>query len=108
MPQGPSGASRQRWAHLRSDPSYFIGARKGLWYCQPEKGGLNMSDSTVRVGMVGLGIAARQVLSSIDATDGAKLTAVCDVRADEAERFKQRLGVETFTSIEDLCKVSAQ
>src|SRR5579862_4892528 len=58
----------------------------------------------IRVGMVGLGVAARQVLSSIGATQGAELTAVCDLRTDEMERFKQRYGVETFPTVEDLCK----
>jgi phthalate 4,5-cis-dihydrodiol dehydrogenase len=61
-------------------------------------------DTIVRLGIVGLGIAARQVLSSIDATPGAKLTAVCDIRTDELERFKQRFGVETFTDLGEMCR----
>lgn len=58
----------------------------------------------VRVGIVGIGIAARQVLGSIEQTEGAELTAVCDLRADEVERFKKRYGVEGFTKIEEMCK----
>ncbi len=63
-----------------------------------------MAPDTVRVGIVGLGIAARQVLSSITATGGAQLTAACDVRTEELERFKQHFGVETFTNLADMCK----
>jgi phthalate 4,5-cis-dihydrodiol dehydrogenase len=64
-----------------------------------------MAESTVvRVGIVGIGIAARQVLGSIEQTEGAELTAVCDVRADEVERFKKRFGVEGFTRIEEMVK----
>ncbi len=64
-----------------------------------------MAENTVvRVGIVGIGIAARQVLGSIEQTEGAELTAVCDIRADEVDRFKKRFGVEGFTQIEDMCK----
>jgi len=63
-----------------------------------------MADTLVRVGIVGIGIAARQVLGSIEQTSGAELTAVCDVRTDEVERFKKRFGVEGFTRIEDMLK----
>ena len=61
-------------------------------------------ETLVRVGIVGLGVAARQVLGSITATEGAELTAVCDIRTDELERFRQRYGVETFTSLDEMCK----
>jgi phthalate 4,5-cis-dihydrodiol dehydrogenase len=62
------------------------------------------ADTLVRIGIVGLGVAARQVLSSIDATDGATLTAVCDVRTDELAKFRQRYGVETFTDLGEMCR----
>jgi phthalate 4,5-cis-dihydrodiol dehydrogenase len=61
-------------------------------------------EPVVRLGIVGLGIAARQVLSSIQETEGAELTAVCDVRPEELDRFKKRFGVATFTNLEDMCK----
>jgi phthalate 4,5-cis-dihydrodiol dehydrogenase len=60
-------------------------------------------DALVRIGIVGLGVAARQVLGSIEATEGARLTAVCDIRPDELERFEQRYGVETFTRLDEMC-----
>lgn len=63
-----------------------------------------MTENVVRVGIVGLGIAARQVLGSIGRTAGAKFTAVCDIRRDEVERFKSRFGVEGFTDLEEMCE----
>jgi phthalate 4,5-cis-dihydrodiol dehydrogenase len=62
---------------------------------------------TVRVGIVGIGIAARQVLGSIDQTEGAQLTAVCDVRADEVQRWADRFGLQGFTDVEELCRSDA-
>src|SRR5712692_1290688 len=59
-------------------------------------------DVDVRVGIVGLGIAARQILSSIQRTAGAQLTAACDLRADEVDRFQQRFGVEGFTDVREM------
>jgi phthalate 4,5-cis-dihydrodiol dehydrogenase len=56
----------------------------------------------VRVGICGLGIAARQVRSSIDRTEGAKLTAVCDVRQSEVDAWCDRYDLEGFTDINAL------
>src|SRR5437867_8748517 len=58
----------------------------------------------VRVGICGLGIAARQVRSSIDRTEGARLTAVCDVRKAEVDRWCDRYDLEGFTDVNELCK----
>lgn len=61
----------------------------------------------VRVGICGLGVAARQVRSSVDRTEGAQLTAVCDVRADEVKKWCDRYDLEGFTDINDLVKSSS-
>lgn len=63
-----------------------------------------MAEVLVRVGICGLGIAARQVRSSIDRTEGARLTAVCDIRKDEVDRWCARYDVEGFTDIRDLVR----
>jgi phthalate 4,5-cis-dihydrodiol dehydrogenase len=68
-----------------------------------EERNLMADESVVRVGIIGLGIAARQVLGSIQQTRGAALTAVCDVRKDELERFKS-FGVEIFTDPKEMCQ----
>ncbi len=61
-------------------------------------------DVLVRVGICGLGIAARQVRSSIDRTEGARLTAVCDIRKSEVDAWCERYDLEGFTDINDLVK----
>src|SRR5437660_10548442 len=63
-----------------------------------------MADVLVRVGICGLGVAARQVRSSIDRTEGARLTAVCDVRQSEVDQWCDRYDLEGFTDINDLVK----
>lgn len=62
------------------------------------------ASSPVRVGICGLGVAARQVRSSIDSTEGARLTAVCDIRKEEVDAWTERYDLEGFTNIEDLVK----
>ena len=61
----------------------------------------------VRVGICGLGVAARQVRSSIDRTEGAQLTAVCDVRPQEVQTWCDRYDLEGFTDINELVKSNA-
>ena len=63
-----------------------------------------MAEKVVRVGIAGLGIAARQILGSIMTTEGARLTAACDIRRDEVERFQKRYGVEGFTDLKEMCR----
>jgi phthalate 4,5-cis-dihydrodiol dehydrogenase len=59
----------------------------------------------IRVGIAGLGIAMRQILPGFDVVEGAQLAAVADVRAGELENFKRQYPqVETFTSVEDMCR----
>ncbi|HEY3117500.1 MAG TPA: Gfo/Idh/MocA family oxidoreductase [Chloroflexota bacterium] len=61
-------------------------------------------DALVRVGIVGLGVAARQVRGSIDDTEGAKLTAVCDVRKEEVDKWSTRYGIEGYTDLDEMLK----
>src|SRR5712691_2694564 len=58
----------------------------------------------VRVGIVGLGIAARQILNGFDEVESAKLTAAADIRPEELKRWEQEFGVETFTTVEEMCR----
>jgi phthalate 4,5-cis-dihydrodiol dehydrogenase len=64
-------------------------------------------DSVVRVGICGLGIAARQVRSSIDRTDGARLTAVCDIRQSEVDAWCDRYDLQGFTDLNAMVKSDA-
>jgi len=61
-------------------------------------------DVRVRVGICGLGVAARQVRSSIDRTQGARLTAICDVRSEEVNAWADRYDLEAFTDLKEMCE----
>lgn len=61
----------------------------------------------VRVGIVGLGVAARQVVGTIGGTEGARLTGVCDLRNDEVNRWSDRFDAQGFTDLEEMCKSDA-
>lgn len=57
---------------------------------------------TLRVGIAGLGGAARQVLPSFKHVPGVELAAVADIRPQALEEFRP-LGVKTFNSCEEMC-----
>jgi phthalate 4,5-cis-dihydrodiol dehydrogenase len=63
--------------------------------------------SPLRVGIAGIGIAARQVLPGFATVPGAEFSAVADVREDELDRFREEYGVETFRSVEAMCQSDA-
>lgn len=62
------------------------------------------ASKTVRMGIAGLGIATRQILPAFEQVAQAKLAAVADVRPAELKKWRDRFGVETFNSVEDMCK----
>ncbi len=57
-----------------------------------------------RVGMVGLGAAARIVIPGLMACKDTKLVAVCDLRHEELDFFKKRFGLDTYTDYEEMCR----
>jgi phthalate 4,5-cis-dihydrodiol dehydrogenase len=57
----------------------------------------------LKVGLAGLGAAARIVLPGLEVLPDSKLTAVADIRPDEVERFRQRFGADGYTSVEEMC-----
>lgn len=58
----------------------------------------------VRIGIAGLGIAARQVLAAFETVEGATLAGVADLRREELDRFAEEYpGVRTFEDVADLC-----
>lgn len=60
----------------------------------------------VRLGIAGLGMAFRMKLGSgiFNSSDRVRITAGADVRPEERERFGEQLDIETFASVEDMCK----
>src|SRR5438552_12662267 len=58
----------------------------------------------VRVGIAGLGKAARMKLGIFKNAPRVEFTAGADIRPEERERFKRLYGIETFSSVEEMCK----
>ncbi|MEA2642572.1 MAG: phthalate 4,5-cis-dihydrodiol dehydrogenase [Chloroflexota bacterium] len=61
---------------------------------------------TFRVGLAGLGAAARQILPAFKRTHDVELAAVADTRSEALDEFKAR-GVQTFDSVEGLARSNA-
>jgi phthalate 4,5-cis-dihydrodiol dehydrogenase len=62
-----------------------------------------MAAPELKVGVVGLGAAARIVLPGLNVLPNTRLTAVADIRPDEVENFQERFDVEGYHSVEELC-----
>jgi len=53
-----------------------------------------MTSETVRVGMVGLGLAATSHFKGYDSHPAAEVVAVCDLSQGRAETFAQERGID--------------
>ncbi len=60
----------------------------------------------IRVGLAGLGAAARMVLPIFEDIDGFELAAAADVRPDAREGFSKSYGRPAFVSIEAMCEAA--
>lgn len=60
------------------------------------------SEPVLRLGLVGVGVGASQLLPAMTSSPHYKLTAVADVRPDALERFAQEYGTETHLSVESM------
>ncbi len=58
----------------------------------------------MRIGLAGLGAAARMVLPIFATADGFELAAAADVRPEARDDFTATFGRPVFASIEDMCK----
>jgi phthalate 4,5-cis-dihydrodiol dehydrogenase len=58
----------------------------------------------VKLGIAGLGIASRQILTGFDRVEGVELTAVADTRTEQLSAFvREYPGVRCFTDVADMC-----
>jgi predicted dehydrogenase len=58
----------------------------------------------LRVGLVGIGVGARQLLPALTTGRHVKLTAVADVRPAALDQVARDFGTETFISVEELAE----
>ena len=62
-------------------------------------------DSTLKIGMIGIGVGGAEILPAMESTPGIELVAGADVVPATLERFKQRYpSTRTYLSAEELCR----
>jgi phthalate 4,5-cis-dihydrodiol dehydrogenase len=61
----------------------------------------------LRIGLIGVGVGARQLLPALTRHPGARLAAAADVRQPALDRVRAEFGVETFLSAEAMCDSGA-
>jgi phthalate 4,5-cis-dihydrodiol dehydrogenase len=66
-----------------------------------------MAADCVRVGIAGLGKAARMKLGQFKTSRRVQLTAGADLRPEERERWKRLYGIETYPTVEAMCQQGA-
>lgn len=60
-------------------------------------------ENVVRLGVLGLGTAGRGAISAAGANPFVKVTAVCDLIEETAQRFGAECGAKSYTSVRALC-----
>lgn len=64
-----------------------------------------MAEETVlRFGVIGIGAGFKGLFRAFVEHPNVKIVAACDVRQEALDRFAQDYGVDTYQSVEDLCK----
>jgi phthalate 4,5-cis-dihydrodiol dehydrogenase len=58
----------------------------------------------LRIGLVGVGVGASQLLPALTSSPHIKLTAAADVRPAALEQFAREFGSQTFSTVEELCE----
>lgn len=61
------------------------------------------TEPVLRLGLIGVGVGASQLLPAMTSSPHYKLTAAADIRPDALERFGQEYGAETHLSVESIC-----
>src|SRR5215471_18431123 len=60
-------------------------------------------EAPLRVGLIGVGVGARQLLPALSTAAHVRFVAAADVRPDAMARLAERYGVQTYASVEQLC-----
>jgi phthalate 4,5-cis-dihydrodiol dehydrogenase len=62
-----------------------------------------MNDSPLRIGVIGVGVGARQLLPALTHHPSARLAAAADIRPAALDQLRAEFGIQTFASAEALC-----
>ncbi len=63
-----------------------------------------MADTEVRIGVIGVGAIGPSHIYAIDQVEGARLSAICDIREEAAKQEAGKHEVPYFTSVEEMVK----
>jgi phthalate 4,5-cis-dihydrodiol dehydrogenase len=66
-----------------------------------------MNDSPLRIGVIGVGVGARQLLPALAHHPGVRLAAAADIRLAALDQLRADFGVQTFASAEALSESNA-
>ncbi len=66
-----------------------------------------MSQNPLRIGLLGVGVGARQLLPALTHHPGVRLTAAADLRPSALDQLHAEFDIQTFTSAEALCESNA-
>jgi phthalate 4,5-cis-dihydrodiol dehydrogenase len=65
-----------------------------------------VNESPLRLGLIGVGVGARQLLPALTRHPRVQLTAAADIRQPALDQLRSEFGIQTFTSAEALCDSS--
>lgn len=65
-----------------------------------------MTNSKMRIGIIGAGAIAQTYLPVFEQSNTAQLVGVCDVRPDAAQALAERMGCPAFTSYQQMCEAT--
>ena len=66
-----------------------------------------MNEPFLRIGLIGVGVGAHQLLKALTECRYVRLTAAADVRQTALDRLTAEFGIRTFPSAEAMCDSSA-
>lgn len=62
------------------------------------------AEAPLRLGLIGVGVGARQLLPGLTRHPHVRLSAAADIRPAALERLHAEFGIKTFLSVEELCE----
>jgi phthalate 4,5-cis-dihydrodiol dehydrogenase len=68
---------------------------------------MSSNHGTLRIGVIGVGVGARQLLPALTHHPEVRLAAAADIRPAALDQLRRDFGIQTFTSAEALCDSEA-
>src|SRR4051812_9828649 len=102
---GPAHSCRSRTSLLTHSASAIVyPVTVGVRVTARERRRLVSQERPLRLGLAGMGVGASQLLPAMTTGAHVRLAAVGDLRQDALDRAAAEYGVETYRSVEGLCR----